>query len=288
MCPMAGVGGALRNCSRRSGCEAAPGTPTRVTGALSGVGAYWVADSPQNLPVTLKTRPESFSLMTSRRRSGLAFVAWWVLGTLGPPIYLGAPSARGSQGWRRAGCNGQPLTLRGDVDHEPVGPRDRMGPNALLSWVQSAKPLSTEPCDERPAVLFDHLVGAHEQRRRNFKPKRLRRFEIEGQLDSGGLLDRQVGRFGAVENPAHKDAELTPAFKTTAVAHQAAGQGIFTHRVDGGKSLSGSQRGELFYAPIEECGGQNYGRAGMLLGQSREGIFELVIGSGVQNKKLQA
>ena len=37
-----------------------PGTPAGLTGESSGVGATGVADNPQNLPVTLKMRPESF------------------------------------------------------------------------------------------------------------------------------------------------------------------------------------------------------------------------------------
>ena len=48
--------------------------------------------------------------------------------------------------------------------------------------------------------LFDHLVGAYQQPGRKFDPERLRRFEVEGQLDSYRLLDRQIGWFLALEN----------------------------------------------------------------------------------------
>jgi hypothetical protein len=48
--------------------------------------------------------------------------------------------------------------------------------------------------------LFDHLVGAHQQPGRKFDPERLRRFEVEGQLDSCSLLDRQIGWFLAFED----------------------------------------------------------------------------------------
>jgi hypothetical protein len=41
---------------------------------------------------------------------------------------------------------------------------------------------------------LDHLVGAGEQRRWHLDPKRLRRLQIDDQLEFGGPQDRQVGR----------------------------------------------------------------------------------------------
>src|ERR1700738_1688760 len=48
--------------------------------------------------------------------------------------------------------------------------------------------------------LFDHLVGAGKERRRNLKAKCLRSFEIEDQLIFGGLLHGQVAGRGALED----------------------------------------------------------------------------------------
>ena len=42
--------------------------------------------------------------------------------------------------------------------------------------------------------------GAYKQPGRKFDPERLSGFEIEGQLDLYGLLDRHIGGFVALEN----------------------------------------------------------------------------------------
>ena len=39
-------------------------------------------------------------------------------------------------------------------------------------------------------LLLNHLVGAYQQPGRKFNPEPLRRVEVEGQLDSYGLVDR--------------------------------------------------------------------------------------------------
>ena len=43
---------------------------------------------------------------------------------------------------------------------------------------------------------FDHLVGAGDQWRRQLDPERLRSLQIHDQIEFGGLLNRQVARFG--------------------------------------------------------------------------------------------
>jgi putative ABC transport system substrate-binding protein len=55
---------------------------------------------------------------------------------------------------------------------------------------------------QQTASLFDHLVGAGEQRRGHLKAERLGGLQVDQQLDLGGLLDRKVGWLLAFENAA--------------------------------------------------------------------------------------
>src|SRR6476660_5920326 len=48
--------------------------------------------------------------------------------------------------------------------------------------------------------LFDHLVGAGEERRWHSNAKRLGGFHIDDQLETSWLLDRQIGGLGAFED----------------------------------------------------------------------------------------
>src|SRR2546422_6050900 len=48
--------------------------------------------------------------------------------------------------------------------------------------------------------LFDHLVGAGEERRWHSNAKRIGGFHIYDQLETSWLLDRQIGGLGALED----------------------------------------------------------------------------------------
>ena len=57
------------------------------------------------------------------------------------------------------------------------------------------------------AFLFDHLVGAQEDRGWHFQAKRLRRLQIDGDIEFRRLQERKVGRLGALVNPSGIDAQ---------------------------------------------------------------------------------
>jgi len=71
------------------------------------------------------------------------------------------------------------------------------------------------PEDRSSSTLFDHLVGAGEQRDRDGDAKRLGFLEVDDQLDLSELLDRQIGRLLALKNAAGVDAGLVDRWKHT-------------------------------------------------------------------------
>ena len=105
------------------------------------------------------------------------------------------------------------------------------------------------------------------------------------------MLYGEIGRFLAFENAPGIDANLVEYIaEAAAIAHQAAGQGVLTVWVDRGQRMAGRQRRELFHAPGPgvEATGADQDRTNMLLRKSCEGRFEIAVGSGVHNDKLQA
>ena len=51
-----------------------------------------------------------------------------------------------------------------------------------------------------PDGSFNDIVGAGEDRRRDREAERVGGLEIDDELEFGRLLDRQIGRFGALED----------------------------------------------------------------------------------------
>src|SRR5207344_868441 len=102
-------------------------------------------------------------------------------------------------------------------------------------------------------ALFDHLVGTAQERDWNGKAECLGGLEVEEQLDFSGLLNRQVGRLIAFENPAGVDACCPECVrKTASIAHQAAGRGELTKLIDRGHCVPHRQRRELFEPASEQ------------------------------------
>ena len=80
--------------------------------------------------------------------------------------------------------NGTKLTGR-----ERKARKRRRGAVRLSEWLGSIR---ITRCD-----LPDHLVRAREQRLRDCEAERLRRLQIDDQLELGRLLDGQAGGLGA-------------------------------------------------------------------------------------------
>src|SRR4029453_13510577 len=54
-------------------------------------------------------------------------------------------------------------------------------------------------------TLFDHLVGAGDEGRRQGETKRLGGLGFDNEFEPRGLLDRQIGGLGTLENFVDKD-----------------------------------------------------------------------------------
>src|SRR5262245_40593367 len=99
----------------------------------------------------------------------------------------------------------------------------------LSSLCSTYSTLVMVPLSSRPSS-FDHLVGAGEQRWRNFEAEHSRGLGVDDQLQLGRLQHRRVSGLGALEDAAGIDAGLAIHIgEACAVAHQSASVDIFTH-----------------------------------------------------------
>ena len=90
--------------------------------------------------------------------------------------------------------------------------------------------------------LFDH-VGARLHCCRHVEAERLGRLQIDVELDFAGLLNRQVGGFFALENPAGIIARQAVCLsKVRSVAQQTSGHGKVAALVDRGPRVGAPAR----------------------------------------------
>src|SRR6516225_10035065 len=102
----------------------------------------------------------------------------------------------------------------------------------------------------RGASLFNDLVGAGEDRGRDCETKVLRGLEIDDQLEGRRLLDRQIGRLGALQNLSGVNAnQAKGSYEVQSIADQAASFDELARLVDRRNAVGCRQRHELL-APV--------------------------------------
>jgi hypothetical protein len=108
-------------------------------------------------------------------------------------------------------------------------------------------PLAEQVHRSKQRLLFDHLVGATRERKRNRDPKRVSGLEVQEQLDFRGLLYRQLARLFAFENTGDIDAGETVSVRdAAAIARQTASGGELAVHRDRRNGVAECQRGKLF------------------------------------------
>src|SRR5215218_10818744 len=111
--------------------------------------------------------------------------------------------------------------------HQGTLPEEASGWAVSAQLMDVTRPLQSGASTSR-AVSFDHLIGALLKMQWHIESERFGGPEVEHQLELRRLYDRQVARFGALENSASVDTRLAIRIRQAgAVANQAAGSHVF-------------------------------------------------------------
>ena len=111
--------------------------------------------------------------------------------------------------WPLAARGQQPATRLRPAAHALLSHRGCSGGNSTRTSPEVGEVPRSDISGAANCSLFDHLVGAGEQRRRHCEAKHPGCLRVDDQLELGRLHDRQLGRLRAFEDAAGVDTELT-------------------------------------------------------------------------------
>ena len=129
---------------------------------------------------------------------------------------------------------------------------------------------------------LDHLVGAGEQRRRNFDAECPGSVQIDEELDLGDLLNWQVGRLVALQNSAGINTSLPVRFRSaSSITQQPAGRDELAGVKDRDDRMPDRQCGKLTASAEEERRiGRDHQASRAQLGELRKDPFEIAFAAG--------
>src|SRR6516225_10058720 len=136
-----------------------------------------------------------------------------------------------------------------------------------------------------PAMkLFDHLVGAREQRGWDRKSERVGGFEVDLQLEFRGQLHRKIARLGARKNLARVIAGPPKYVEDAgAVAHQATGFGKVRGCVDGRDCVTSDDRCKLQMTGNEKWLSRHNQAGDLRSFRRHHGRFKFAVACGVNH-----
>src|SRR5215510_1059850 len=186
-------------------------------------------------------------------------------------------------------------------------PKTAWGSKSVIAVMSAARPLfhqeqtfvgthrTAVSCQEatyasqQTAPLFDHLVGAADQRQRKSEAKRLGRLEIDHELDFHSQLNREIARLFTLENPARVNAGQTISVGHVAtIAHQAAGSCELVRKVHRRHRVARGKRDELVALFVEDRIGGKGQRGDPPLDEMRKRSVDVVVAARVLDNYLQA
>ena len=137
-------------------------------------------------------------------------------------------------------------------------------------------------------ALFDHLVGAGEQRGRHGETERFGRLEIDHQFEFSWLLHRQVGGFLALEDAIDIDCGAAEQIGSlNSVGDQAATPGELRNRIDCRQMLLRYQGNDHLATGIKEAIRQSDQAAGLLAARCSDGMVDFGLAANRRNDQLE-